>query len=102
MEPILVSLLLAAFNGGLPGIGAAITGLSGAQIVTLIEGAGGIIASELASHLGLRSSGNSLGQLVDGVVKTAVDEETKARVGAWLSANADEAMRLQPGISSES
>lgn len=98
MEEIFVGLIVAAFHGGLPGVGGALAALTGEQWLTLAEGAAEAIAPKLASAVGLKPSGNTIGQIIDSAIKTATDELTKQAVKDWLSANAETAMRLQPGM----
>lgn len=98
MQAILVSLLVAGIHSGMAGLGGALAALRGADWLTLAEGAGEIIAPELGKIIGLKPSGNSIGSLIDGVIKAATDELTKQAVKDWLSANSETAMRLQPGM----
>ena len=98
MQAILVSLLLAGIRGGLPSVGTGLAALSGADWLTLAEGAGEMIAPELGKLVGLKPSGNSVGSLIDGVIKAATDELAKEAVSDWLSANAEQAMKQQPGM----
>lgn len=99
MPAILISVLAAVINGATPA--AAIGALTTSQWLTLGESAAEAIAPELASRLGLKVSGNSIGGIVDSVFKLAADELGKAQVRSWLSANADEAMKLQPGMGTD-
>lgn len=75
--------------------------LTAGQWGTLIGGAGAELEPEIAKLFGLKPAYSSLGALVDAVVKAATDDVTKQELGKWLSANADKAMQLQPGISSD-
>ena len=72
--------------------------LSAGQWGTLITGAAADLEPALARLLGLKSGGNSIGSLIDSAIKAAADDALKDGLRDWISANADAAMRLQPGM----
>jgi len=99
MLPILTTVLAAVVSGST--VGGALGAVTIGQWLTLAEGAAEAIAPSLASHLGLKVSGNSLGSIIDGIVKAATDELTKQGVKDWLAANGEGAIRLRPGMGTD-
>jgi hypothetical protein len=97
MEAILVSVLTAIVEG--ESVGTVLTAITSSQWVTLAIGVGETIEPKIASLLGLPApSFSSLGELVDSVAKTFADGMAKKDIGDWLAANADAAIKEQPGI----
>jgi hypothetical protein len=87
--------ILAAVIGGAP-IGAVLAGLTDVQWLTLAAGVAEEAAPSIAEKLGLQHP--SLGALVEAVGKGLSDELAAKAAQDWLAANADAAMKLQPGM----
>lgn len=97
---VLVGIALALAKG--QAAEAVLAGLTETQWTALIVGIGAELLPEVAALFGVKPAYPSLGALVDAVLKTASDEIARQKIGEWLSANAEWAMKLQPGASSQS
>lgn len=93
---VLVAVALGIAQG--QAVATVLAGLTDAQWAALIVGVDAEIEPGVAALFGVKPSYASLGALVDAVVKTAGDAIAKQKIGEWLSANADRATKLQPGM----
>lgn len=93
---VLVGIALALARG--QAAEAVLAGLTETQWTALIVGIGAELLPEVAALFGVKPAYPSLGSLIDAVLKTASDEIARQKIGEWLAANAEWAMKLQPGM----
>jgi hypothetical protein len=94
MPAILISLLAGLINGG--SIGGLLSALTTTQWLTMAEGIAADLEPEAAKLLGLQHQ--SLGAMVEAIGKGLSAELASKAAQNWFSANADAAMREQPGM----
>jgi hypothetical protein len=100
METILIDVALAGIKGGVPAVGAFLSGMSAASWVTLGEGVAAELAPSVAAKLGLAHP--SLDVLVQEIAKGVSGELASQAARAWFTANGDTAIGLQQGAGRES
>jgi len=96
METFLLALVAAAIKGGAAGAATYVTGLSLDEWLTFGASLAAAVEPELAGKLGLHEQ--SPAAFVEALLKGMADELLNNSAQRWLSANADAAMRLRPGM----
>lgn len=94
MPSILIPIILGLVKG--QSIGALLGALTGSDWLTLAEGVAGELVPELAAKLGLAHP--SLAELVKQISDGVLPPLAAKAAQDVLAANADEAMKLQPGM----
>lgn len=96
METFLIAALAAGLKGGSVAVVAYFEGLSIDQWLTFGASAVEAVTPELATRLGLKEQ--SPATFIKSLANGVADELLSKGAQDWFSANADAAMRLQPGM----